>query len=126
MAILMVYDKDNTHTDPGKDRRGCYKRGYVVEVLDDGKPLVVPPAPPFLFVRVIGMPKQDALIYQGMEYGIPDTGGRVSVTRRRAFRLELENLPAENQSELAKNRYTEISWGQLRSRLKNISTGLKE
>lgn len=37
MAILLIYDHDNTHVDPLKDQRGCYKRGMIVEVLDDSK-----------------------------------------------------------------------------------------
>lgn len=35
-ALLLVKAVDRTHLDPEKDRRGCYKRGMVVEVRKDG------------------------------------------------------------------------------------------
>lgn len=37
MALFLIKDRDAVHADPEKDRRGCYKRGDIVEVLDDSK-----------------------------------------------------------------------------------------
>lgn len=36
MAELLIYARDNANPDPEKDRCGCYKRGMVVAVFDDG------------------------------------------------------------------------------------------
>lgn len=36
MAELLIFAQDNTHSDPEKDRSGCYKRGMVVAVFDGG------------------------------------------------------------------------------------------
>lgn len=35
MAQLLVFQRDNTHPDPVTDRRGCYKTGDVVVVMED-------------------------------------------------------------------------------------------
>ena len=52
MAKLLVYDKDNFHTDSEKEYRGCYKKGYIVEVHEDTKPHVSPLQPPFLILQI--------------------------------------------------------------------------
>ncbi len=36
MAELLIFTRNNTHPDPVKDRRGCYKRGHIVSVMEDG------------------------------------------------------------------------------------------
>jgi hypothetical protein len=109
MAILMVYDRDNKHVDPEKDARGCYKRGYVVEVFEDDKKLVEPPAPPFLFIKVPGVSKADA----EAKYMIPEheeitaskgEGITVNVTRRRAVKIDLDLMDKADSDALAKSR----------------------
>ncbi len=35
MAQLLVFKRDNTHSDPAKDKQGCYKIGDVVVVAED-------------------------------------------------------------------------------------------
>ena len=60
MAILLIYDRDNTHKNPEKAARGCYKRGMVVQVFEDGTPCVKEPLPPFVIVNVPGVSKADA------------------------------------------------------------------
>ena len=67
MALFLIYDRDNAHADPVKEARGCYKRGDIVEVLDDSKhdgDLVKNPiSPPFYLVRVTGVTKEQAEKY---------------------------------------------------------------
>ena len=65
MAIFLIKDRDATHADPAKDRL-CYKRGDVVEVFEDTKPLVLPPQPPFVIVKIAGVTKAQAEKYTGM------------------------------------------------------------
>lgn len=36
MCEFLIFTRDNTHLDPEKNRRGCYKRGMVVVVFEDG------------------------------------------------------------------------------------------
>ena len=35
MAQLLVFDRDNHHVDPEKDRKGCYKKGDILVVAED-------------------------------------------------------------------------------------------
>jgi len=35
MAQLLVFLRNNTHDDPDKEKRGCFKRGDIVAVFDD-------------------------------------------------------------------------------------------
>ena len=52
MANLLVYAKDNVHIDPIVDRRGCYKKGYVVTVNPDTfSPARSEKLPNFILVR---------------------------------------------------------------------------
>jgi len=64
MAILLVFDHDNVHTDIEKDYRGCYKKGYIVQVFEDGTPYVNPPAAPFLILQITGVTKAQVEEYQ--------------------------------------------------------------
>ena len=64
MAILLVFDHDNVHTDSEKDYRGCYKKGYIVQVFEDGTPYVNPPAVPFLILQITGVTKAQVEEYQ--------------------------------------------------------------
>ena len=53
--------KDKTHADPIKSERGCYKRGDIVEIFEDGackEP--VAPTSPFVIVKVTGITKAQA------------------------------------------------------------------
>jgi len=36
MCELLIFAKNNTHSDPEKDRRGCYKIGATVVAFEDG------------------------------------------------------------------------------------------
>lgn len=36
MCEFLIFTRDNTNPDPEKNRRGCYKRGMVVVVFEDG------------------------------------------------------------------------------------------
>jgi len=63
MAKLLVYEKDNVHIDADKEYRGCYKKGYIVEVFEDSKPHVDPPQPPFLILQVTDRTKSQVDSY---------------------------------------------------------------
>lgn len=124
-VVLMIYDRDNTHIDPVKDQRGCYKKGYVVEVFDETKPLVIPPAPPFVFLKVTGVTKEWADKYFQPDVDITNPDAPVMV-RRRLFRLLWENLPTAVQDAFRDNRYYETSFAAIRAYIRNLKTGLTE
>jgi len=85
----MIYDKDNLHADPEKEYRGCYKKGYVVEVFEDDKPYVNPPAHPFVILQVTGVTKaqvenymnqwQRAITYNVIQRSVPLDGWRLEI-----------------------------------------------
>ena len=56
MTELLIKAIDATHPDPEKDRRGCYKRGDIVQVYEDGR-CTEPPSPDskMVIVKVPGL-----------------------------------------------------------------------
>jgi len=124
----MVYDKDNTHADPEKDASGCYKRGDIVEVLDDSKhdgDLVKNPImPPWILVRVNGVTKEQALKYMEPYIDPATVGTENSVTlRRRKFNVEVDLTPPQIRNKIGRDRYIELSWAQVRTYVRNRMTG---
>ena len=128
MALFLIYDRDNTHSDPFKDARGCYKRGDIVEVLDDSKhdgDLVKNPVmPPWYLVRITGVTKEQALKYMEPYIDPATVGTEKPVTlRRRQFNVEVENIPLAVRQTLLQDRYIEFSWAQVRDFIRNRMTG---
>ena len=66
MSISLISNKDNTHSDPVKDRSGCYKVGYIIQNFEDDTPCVIPPAEQFLILKVSGVTKAEADAYVEM------------------------------------------------------------
>lgn len=52
MVIFLIYDHDNIHPDLIKNRKGSYKRGYIVQIFEDGTSCVNTPSPPFVILKV--------------------------------------------------------------------------
>jgi hypothetical protein len=125
MAVLLVKDRDATHPDHVKDASGCYKRGDVVEVYDDDKPLQVPPAPPFVLVRIMGLSKAKAqqLLAPVMAEQIGADGFALVKTRRRAVNLAWADLPLAVRTKLATERYYETTLDAVRAFIRDKATG---
>lgn len=127
MALLLVMGVNHTHADPIKDARGCYKRGDIVEVLEDSKhdgDLVRNPiAPPWFLVRITGVTKDQVEKYLEPEMDTVDLARRV---RRRRFRLDADTIPLAIRTQLVANRYVEVTPAQIRDYLLNKQTGLPE
>lgn len=127
MALFLIYGKNNTHSDPLKDARGCYKMGDIVEVLDDSKhdgDLVANPiAPPFYLVRITGVTKAQAEKYMA-PYIDPATVGTDSpvTLRRRLHNVEVASIPAVIKNKLLADRYVSVSWAQVRNYIRNRMT----
>lgn len=129
MALFLIYDRNNTHSDPEKQARGCYQRGDIVEVLDDSKhdgDLVKNPImPPWILVRITGVTREQALKY--MEpYIDPATAGTEHpvVLRRRLHNVEVDLAPATIRNKIGKDRYIELSWSQVRNYVRNRMTNV--
>lgn len=124
MALFLIFDHDNTHADPVKDRRGCYKTGDIVEVLDDSKHdgdiVANPIAPPWYLIRVTGVTKEQVLHAMESEFNALDLS--VVLTRRK-FRLALASLPTSIRNRLLRDRFLEVSLAQARNYARNKITG---
>lgn len=127
MALLLVMGENRTHADPIKDARGCYKRGDIVEVLEDGKHdgdlARNPIAQPFFLVRITGVTKAQVEKYLEPEM---DTVDPTRLVRRRRFRLDADNIPLAIRTQLATTRYAEVTPAQVQHYLLNKQTGLPE
>lgn len=117
MAIFLVMDRNKVNAlDATKDVRGCYKLGDIVEVFEDDKPCVIPPAEPFYIVKVAGLKVADALKYMEPQYNTTtETVDGVSrekqvMVRRRLYHIPIDLLPRAVKTALTEKRYYETTW----------------
>ena len=125
MAILLIFDHDNTRADPVKDLRGCYKRGDVVQVFEDGTPCVIPPAPPFYIVEITGLSKALAEKYMQADTDLTNPEKPITL-RRRKYGIAVAAIPAVIRTALQTNRYVKVTWTQVRDYVRNKLTGVGE
>lgn len=88
MAQLLVFTRDNTHSDPVKDTQGCYKTDDVIVVAEDnhqwGSAELVSP---FRVVQVSGTKADwEHLTTQDNAYKIPKSVLRVPAQRTAALK----------------------------------------
>ena len=125
MAILLIYDRDNTHKNPEKAARGCYKRGMVVQVFEDGTPCVKEPLPPFVIVNVPGVSKADAEAkYMAAETKLV-TVEKEPVTetvRRRSMALDLAKVSLATASSVDTKRLVTLTTAALPTCEKSLVT----
>lgn len=123
MAELLVMARDRTSADPEKDRRGCYKRGYVVLIREDGNLWGGDEGlPNFVVIKLPGVPREE-LIDLTEEQDEDDSGvlrQSEGIHRRRRWKLFLDNLPAAAKAKLAETGELTITKRQLRSYIKRI------
>lgn len=100
MAELLVVAVSASHADPEKDRRGCYKRGDVAVVMEDGHAWGRKEgAPKFRVVKVPGVPAARLrYLTESEEATDPFTAERTPLTRRAAA-LDLDALPTRTLAE---------------------------
>lgn len=107
MAILLVYDKDNTNPNSAKDQSGCYKKGNIVEVFEDGTKYVTPPQPPFLIIQVNGVTKSQVAQYMQRD-----------MDKRRTFTVLIDSLTF-------KDRVCVTNLLGIKPYIENVKTGVK-
>lgn len=108
MAILLIKDRDASHSNPTKNA-ACYKLGDIVEVFDDSKPIVIPPAAPFWIVKVTNLTAEEARAY------LETVRNGSTITHRRRFKIDTSKIPAAARDILLANRYIEVTKAQVKN-----------
>jgi len=138
MAEILIKAVDNTHIDPIKDRRGCYKRGMPVVVMDDGhKWGLEERLPKFIVIKFPLITKNKVMKYTDPEPGL-DTNSNIIIDRRRMWQIRWADLPLEAKSKLQTNgeliikatpsyaKPYDYTWTQIKTYFRNLLTGLDE
>lgn len=109
MAELLIKKIDAVHKDIVKDRRGCYKRGDIVQVYKDGECKESPsPNSKMYIVKVSGMSKKEA-----EKYTIS------TIAQRRFYHFDFTGLSSVALSNLEINRELSITSVQAKSYIKS-------
>lgn len=137
MAEILIKAIDATHSDPVKDKAGCYKRGMPVVIMPDGHPWGKEERPPLFCVLkfpVIGVKRLEEYISEH-RLAVDVTQ---SLYQRRVWQLQWASLPAAARTKLQKTgvltikataAYTgpyDYTWAQMKQYIKNLDTGLFE
>ncbi len=111
-TIVVFAAADNTHADPIKDQRGCWKRGMIVQVLEDGVCTESPsPNSKFVFVHIAGLSASKVIKYL-----------KQSDTRRRIYKIDWTTLPAAVKTALVDNREVSVTLTQVKKYIRNLVT----
>ena len=137
MAEILVRAKNNTHSDPDIDRRGCYKRGYPVVIMPDGHQWGrLERLPDFVVIKV-PLVSQETIEKYIQPEKIQD-GSEMVVYRRRLWKIRVDDLPAAALQKLAtegeltikaKAAYDgpfDYTWTQVKSYFRNQNTDTDE
>lgn len=142
MCELLVFAVNNTHADPGKDRRGCYKRGMIVVVQTDGHVWGLEESKQawiaagmdvaawhdkFVIVKIPGVSvaaAQEAISHQTEDdSGTPlfEAGGTTpKIFRRRRWKLLVNTLPSAILNALQTDGEVTVTASQVRNYLKRV------
>lgn len=100
MAEFLIKTIDANHSNPVKDKAGCYKRGDVVVVMPDGWQWGRLEGPPkFVIVKIPGMTVEAAQKYIESENDTIDPETPVVLTRRK-YKFHIDDIPSEIKDEL--------------------------
>jgi len=126
-----------THSDPIKDLRGCYKRGYPVAVYPDGtKWGNEERLPKFVIIKIPGIPVEKVQKYIQPQMNMATIPP--SIYRRRLWQIRWADLPLDARTKLAStgqliikatSSYTgtyDYTWTQIKTFFRNLETELDE
>lgn len=129
MAELLIKAIDATHSDPGKDFRGCYKRGDIVQVRPDGfawgRLELLPPADggKFVVLKITGVTPAQVRNAIRNRWGIdPDSEDEdqaIGPVRRRRIRIDADLLPANVRQTLNQTGQYTTTWAAIRQYVRN-------
>ena len=137
MAELLVAAQNHElPDDPDKDRRGCYKRGYVIVIMPDGHPWGTKECLPWsVVIKLPGVSVHNAILqkYVGRQF----VGATGEAYRRRRWQLRWADLPTaaktrlQNDGELVIKVGTysgsyDYTWTQVKGYFRDLQTGLDE
>jgi len=96
MAEFLIKASDNTHSDPIKDARGCYKKGDIVDVRPDGFRWGREEGPPkFYIVKMPDLKVEDARKYMQPLFSQElNKEGWFDKLRRRQYQIDVTTLQA--------------------------------
>jgi hypothetical protein len=134
MAQLLIKAVDAVNPDPDTDKRGCYKRGMIVEVREDSAPRGTAEAwPAFAWIIIPGIPAETVRKYMQPELSAL-TG---DVTRRRRWQIRWSDLP-----QAVRNKFQAVgmiiikaggysgsydyTWSQVKGYFRDLQTGIDE
>jgi hypothetical protein len=141
MCELIVKAIDTTHPDPEKDRRGCYKRGYICGVYPDGtKWGAQERLPKFVILKFPGVPVDNLVVQKYLQPQLDDIPGTevgLNKYRRRLWQIQWDSLPVTAKNKLASTgeliikvgSYSgeyDYTWTQVKSYFKNLKTNAVE
>jgi hypothetical protein len=139
MAEILIKAIDHIHPDSVKDRRGAYKRGMPVVVMQDGHEWGLEERlPKFIVLKIPGVAVDtvEKYIVQQLD-DTPDEKGVYPVYRRRLWQIQWNDLPAGAKAKLLADGELTIkvgdyagefdyTWSQIKTYFKNLKTGLAE
>ena len=127
MCELLIFIRNNTHADPEKDRRGCYKRGMIVGVQSDGHVWGSKETlPDFVIVKIPGVAVAAAeeLLEHQIEddTGVPtlDGDGKPVVFRRRRWRAVVDPIPNAIKNTLLTTGTVTVTVNQIKNYLQRV------
>lgn len=141
MCEIIVKAIDATHSDPDKDRRGCYKKGYPVAVYPDGTVWGNEERlPKFVIIKIPGVPVDNPTVQKFVYPELSDTpneDGSYPTYRRRLWKLRWDDLPIGARNKLASDGELTIkvgtyagdydyTWAQVKNYFRNQKTGLDD
>lgn len=134
MAEILIRAKNNAHPDSTKDRRGSYKKGYPVVIMDDGHEWGNEETlPGFVILKIPKIPKAKV-----QKYIEPELDGNEDIYRRREWQIRWADLPQGAKDRLANDgelvikataAYTgtyDYTWTQVKSFFRNLRTNQDE
>lgn len=142
MCEILLFARNNSHSDPEKDRSGCYKRGMPVIVQPDGHVWGIEESKQmwlasgrlatdwpgnFVIVKIPGVSvaKVESLMYNQIEddAGNPvyeEDGATPKRFRRRAWKVAVDSIPTTIKNKLLADGEVTVTPTQIRNYVKRI------
>ena len=98
---ILVYGRDNTHADPIKDARGCYKAGDIVLIRPAGKPWGESECQPIFYIFKVELTEKEAEDLMKPAYEKPEDPAS-DIIKRRRFKFDFNDPRFLPTSELDK------------------------
>lgn len=107
-----------------KDARGCYKKGDIVVVMEDGHRWGKKEGPPnFVIVKIPGVSVEAARKYIEAHTDTADPLNPVALARRK-YTIRVDDMPASAKEQIAKKGEVTVTWSWIKGFVRNKATGL--